>query len=135
MTCTEGRMEPVSYGGGRRGETTVAQQSYGVRGRRRSGRADSGRRRCAPVLRQRSFGTAALQLARENTAAAALTRRRRRGLDSEALRQGSSFGQELRSGSFMPARAAGGCRTRWPMEARHLATESPNRWAPRVSDF
>jgi hypothetical protein len=41
------------------------------------------------------------------------------GLDSEAP------GQELRSGSFMSARAAGGCRSRWPMEARHLATESP----------
>jgi hypothetical protein len=36
--------EPVSCGGGRRGETTVAQRSYDVRGRRRSGRADSGRR-------------------------------------------------------------------------------------------
>jgi hypothetical protein len=39
-----GEKEPVSCGGGRRGETTAAQWSYDVRGRRRSGRADSGRR-------------------------------------------------------------------------------------------
>jgi hypothetical protein len=122
-----------------------------VRGRRRSGRADSGRRRdaglagatvtagsgtaarrWAPVLRRRSFDTAALQLARENMTTAALTRRRRQGLDSLAPGQGSSFGQELRSGSFMPACAAGGCRPRCPMEARHLATESPTG-GPHVS--